>query len=63
MAWHEHDTPPAPKILTSREVAALLRIDLDTLYRAIRRGDVPAYRVGRQWRFHLDEVMGGCLCR
>lgn len=45
-------------VLTAKEVAAYLRLDLATVYRLARAGKIPARRVGRVWRFcrgALDE--------
>src|SRR5512137_56407 len=43
-------------LLTSREVAALLRVHPKQVYRLLRRG-LPARRVGAEWRFDRAEVM------
>jgi excisionase family DNA binding protein len=45
----ELPTVPAghlPPLLTVPEVAALLRVDASTVYRAVRRGELPAVRLG-----------------
>ena len=39
-------------ILTPREVADYLRIHLTTLYRLIRNGQIPSFKVGSDHRFH-----------
>ena len=36
------------RVLTVREAAAYLRLGLNTTYEAIRRGELPAVRVGRR---------------
>jgi excisionase family DNA binding protein len=44
--------------LTTEEVLGYLRVTPRTIYRLIRSGELPAVRVGRQWRFRrrdLDE--------
>ena len=46
----------AAALLTSREVADLLRVHPKQVYRLIRRG-LPARRVGAEWRFDRAEVM------
>jgi excisionase family DNA binding protein len=38
------------------EVAKHLGIARDTVYRWIERREMPAHRVGRLWKFKLDEV-------
>ena len=37
-------------LLTPSGVLAYLRVDVRTVYRLMRTGDLPAVRVGRQWR-------------
>lgn len=46
----------ATELLTTREVAALLRVHPKHVYRLLRRG-LPARRVGGEWRFARDEVL------
>ena len=38
-------------ILTISEIASLLRIAEKTVYGLAQRGDLPAFKVGGQWRF------------
>jgi len=48
------------QILTAEEAAEYLRMALSTLYRYMRKGQVPCFKVGNQWRFKrsvLDEWM------
>lgn len=44
------------KILTLEEAARYLRVAPVTLYRKVRRGEVPAARLGKSWRFHRDQL-------
>ena len=37
--------------LTTEEVLAYLKVTPRTIYRLIRTGELPAVRIGRQWRF------------
>lgn len=44
--------------LTTEEVLGYLKVTPRTIYRLIRTGELPAVRIGRQWRFRradLDE--------
>ena len=43
-------------ILTVREVAAYLRLHVVTVYRMAQHGALPAFRVGRGWRFKRDQI-------
>jgi excisionase family DNA binding protein len=38
------------RFLTPDEVAALLRVSPDAIRRLLRRGEIPAVRIGRAWR-------------
>ncbi|BCJ87119.1 helix-turn-helix transcriptional regulator [Effusibacillus dendaii] len=42
--------------LTAEEAADLLKISKYTLYELVKRAELPAQRVGRQLRFHRDEL-------
>jgi len=59
-----------PDVLTANEVAQYLRLSAATVCRLAQAGEVPAVRVGRQWRFQrglldewLNERMRGNLRR
>ena len=39
------------EILTPEDVADLLHIDRETVYRMARRHEIPAFKVGTKWRF------------
>ena len=44
--------------LTTEEVLSCLKVNPRTIYRLIKTGELPAVRIGRQWRFRradLDE--------
>jgi putative molybdopterin biosynthesis protein len=45
------------QLLTTEEVARLLRVHPKHVYRLLKRG-LPARRVGSEWRFERDEVLG-----
>ena len=42
--------------LTTGEVLAYLRVAPRTIYRLVRNGELPAVRVGRQWRFRRSDL-------
>ena len=42
--------------MTTDEVLGYLRVNSQTIYRLIRQGDLPAVRVGRQWRFRQTDL-------
>jgi excisionase family DNA binding protein len=43
-------------IMTLPETAEYLRISQATLGRLIRRGEIPHFRVGSDYRFRLDQI-------
>src|SRR5580698_3844337 len=51
-----------PMLLTTREVAALLKVHPKHVYRLRKRG-LPAHRVGDEWRFDEEEVRRYCRAR
>ena len=42
--------------LSVEEVAAYLGIKRDTLYKWVERKNMPAHKVGRLWKFKMDEI-------
>ena len=43
--------PGQAEVLTPEDVAELLHIDRETVYRMARRHEIPAFKVGTKWRF------------
>jgi excisionase family DNA binding protein len=43
-------------VMTMDEVAEYLRVHRTTIYRLIKRHKIPAFRVGRNWRFNIEDV-------
>jgi excisionase family DNA binding protein len=43
-------------LLTTGEVLDYLRVTPRTIYRLIRAGELPAVRIGRQWRFRRVDL-------
>ena len=44
------------EFLTMKEVATLLKIGEKTVYSLAQRGEIPAFKVGRQWRFRKSAL-------
>ena len=42
--------------LTTEEVLTYLKVTPRTIYRLIRTGELPAVRIGRQWRFRREDL-------
>ena len=51
-----NNDPGFQAFLTTEEVLAYLRITPRTIYRLIRSGELPALRIGRQWRFRRADL-------
>jgi len=45
--------------LTTEQVAHYLKVDKFTVYRLVSQKKLPAFRVGNQWRFIEEVVLGG----
>ena len=44
------------KLLTVEDLAEYLQLSTKTIYRMLRRGQLPCYRVGNQWRFRKSTI-------
>lgn len=42
--------------LTTEEVLGCLKVNPRTIYRLIKTGELPAVRIGRQWRFRQTDL-------
>jgi excisionase family DNA binding protein len=42
--------------LTTEEVLGCLKVNPRTIYRLIKSGELPAVRIGRQWRFRRSDL-------
>lgn len=49
-------TDPISRLLTVAEVANVIRVSRMTVYRLIRRGQLKAIRVGRNYRVRSDDL-------
>ncbi len=44
------------KVLNTKEAAVYLGMGIRTIYRLAACGQIPAAKVGRSWRFHVDAL-------
>jgi excisionase family DNA binding protein len=51
------------RLITLQELVDHLRVTHSTLHRVLARNQIPAFRVGRHWRFDLDEIDNWCASR
>ena len=42
--------------LSIQEVARRFRVNTTTVYRLVKRGKLPAFKVGNQWRFSEERL-------
>jgi excisionase family DNA binding protein len=47
----------AGDVLTAREVALLLRVNIKTVYESAKVGTIPCVRLGRHFRFSRRAIM------
>ncbi len=45
------------QIMTVEEVAAYLKLSKITVYKLVKKGQLPGFRVGNSWRFRKDKIM------
>lgn len=53
-----HSNAAPSRIMTTTEVAHYLRVHHGTLYKLIRLGHIPAFKVGSDYRFHRNAIEG-----
>jgi excisionase family DNA binding protein len=46
----------APSVLTSEEAAKLLRMPIDVLRKRVRKGEIPAIKIGSLLRFRVVDL-------
>ncbi len=44
------------EVLTVEEVASLLKLSKITIYRLIKTGEIPAYKIGASWRVNKKDL-------
>ena len=45
-------------LYTAAEVAELLRLNHQVVQRKLQAGDIPGYRIGREWRVEHSQLIG-----
>ena len=43
-------------VLTVQEVSSYLRVHSSTVYRMLKKNQLPAFRVGSDWRFTVEAI-------
>jgi excisionase family DNA binding protein len=44
------------EVLTVKEVCEILHVNPSTIYKMTRHGEIPAFKVGTDWRFRRDVI-------
>ena len=50
-------------MMTLQEVADYLRVTRSTIHRLLKRNQIPGFRIGRHWRFNVEEIDKRCSSR
>src|ERR1700737_4126385 len=45
------------EVLTVKEICDLLQVHQSTIYKMVRQGKIPSFRIGSDWRFRRDRIM------
>ena len=44
------------KVMNVSEVSAYLRVHPSTIYKLLKRNQIPAFRMGSDWRFNIEAI-------
>jgi len=57
MKKHAADKPRiAPAVMTVKELSTYLHVHPSTIYRLLRTGQIPGFRIDGDWRFHIKAI-------
>jgi excisionase family DNA binding protein len=51
------NTQEASQIMTVEDVAEFLKLSKITIYKLVKKGQLPGFRVGNSWRFRRDKIL------
>jgi excisionase family DNA binding protein len=49
------------RIMTVGELSEYLRVHPSTIYKLLRTGDLPGFKVGSDWRFNTEMIDRWCI--
>jgi excisionase family DNA binding protein len=52
-----HAVGPEEQIMSAKEVAEFLRLDLNIIYNKCTKGEIPYFRVGKLYKFKKSEIL------
>ena len=44
------------RVMTVAELSVYLRVHRSTIYRLLKQRDLPAFRIGSDWRFNVEAI-------
>ena len=45
-----------PRVMNVDDLSKYLRIHRSTIYRLLKRGELPGFKIGSDWRFNIDAI-------
>ena len=42
--------------MTAKEMASYLKVTVSTIRKLASEGNLPEFRIGKSWRFHMDDI-------
>jgi excisionase family DNA binding protein len=45
------------EILTIKDICDLLQVHPSTVYGLVKKGKIPSFRIGTEWRFRRDRII------
>lgn len=51
------------EVMTVKDLSEYLHCNQSTIYRLLKRGELPAFKVGSDWRFMTTEIRNWCKKR
>ncbi len=46
----------APRVMTVNELSGYLRVHRSTIYRLLKKGQLPGFKIGSDWRFNVEAI-------
>ena len=47
---------PQTRVITIGELAEYLRVHRSTIYRLLKKGQLPGFKIGSDWRFNIETI-------
>jgi excisionase family DNA binding protein len=44
------------RLVTVKELSSYLRVHPATIYKLLKRGEIPGFKLGSDWRFNLEAI-------